>query len=213
ADDQIRETLVGSNILGSASGGSYAASKEQNRVREDVAMTDETILKSLIDQAIDAFVSVNGYTKPVSVELKDVDDINKDLSDRDLNIFKMSGEKFRPTQEYLEETYKIKLEEVPQISVQNMLPNTMRFTNSDPLEDHLSKQLPSAEKTQPAEEEIVQQIEQIFETVQSYDEAFDALAAHYVSFDAPQLEAMLSDYIANAHLYGLAEVEDENPKG
>jgi len=210
ADDQIRETLVGSILMGSTSGGSFAAAKEQNKVREDIAMTDEHILKSLIDQIILAFKQANYYAKDITAVLKDADNDNTQLSERDLRIHQMSGTRMRPTKKYLEETYKIELEEVPQGSV---IPNSVVIANKDNGLDHITTQLPLGAQTQDLELKLVQQIDAIFANAESYEEAFDALAAQYIDFDTTQVEETLSTYIANAHLYGLAEVEDENPKG
>ncbi len=211
ADDQIRETLLGSKLMGAASGQSLAASKTQNEVREDIAMTDEHILRSLIDQTIDAFVRVNNYTQPITVELKDEDDKNIELAQRDLNIHQMSGAKFRPTQEYLEETYKIQLEEMP---TPTAIPNTQVFPNkASGSSDHIQAQLPFGTQTKSIESDMIKQIEAIFANAESYEEAFTALTDQYANMDTADIEEMLSLYIANAHLYGLAEIEDENPKG
>ncbi len=212
ADDQIRETLIGAVLMGSTSGGSFAAAKEQNAVREDIAMTDQYLLNSLIDQTIAAFIRVNNYTKDIQAELKDVDDQNNELSERDLRIHQMSGEKMRPTQEYLEETYKIKLEEVPKDGV---IPNSVVIANKAAVktQDHIQTQLPAAKETKHLEDELVKHIEAIFANAESFEEAQKALLQSYEDLDTTEVEELLSNYIANAHLYGLSEVEDENPKG
>lgn len=212
ADDQIRETLIGAVLMGSTSGGSFAAAKEQNAVREDIAMTDQYLLKSLIDQTIEAFIKVNNYSKELKVELKDTDDQNINLSERDLRIHQMSGEKMRPTKEYLEDTYKIKLEEAPD---ETIIPNAVMIANKAATSstDHLAAQLPLGNETKELELELVKQIEAIFATAESYEEALIALEEHYQDLDTKVLEELLGNYIANAHLFGLAEVEDENPKG
>ena len=215
ADDQIRETLIGAVLMGSTSGGSFAAAKEQNAVREDIAMTDQYLLKSLIDQCIEAFLKVNNYAKELKVELKDVDDKNIELSERDLRIHQMSGKNMRPTQAYLEETYKIQLEETPSETENILIPNAVMIANKAAAssEDHLAAQLPAAKDSKALEDALVKQIEAIFATAESYEEALKALKDHYSDLDTVSLEEILSSYLANSHIYGLAEVEDENPKG
>jgi len=210
ADDQIRETLLGSKLMGSSSGQSLASATAQNEVRGDIAMTDEHILSALMSQIIEAFIQVNNYTKPLSVVLKDEDDKNISLAERDLNIHQMSGGQMRPTRSYLEDTYKIQLEEVPASSV---IPNSITIANTSKLKDHIATQLPLGAETKSIELAMVKQIEAIFANAESYEEALDALQSHYLELDTKALEEMLSTYIANAHLYGLAQIEDENPKG
>ena len=215
ADDQIRETLLGSKLMGTAAGQSLASAKEQNQVRKDIAMTDEHILKSLLSQTIDAFIAVNNYSKPITIELKDEDDKNIDLAQRDLNIHQMTGNKLRPTQKYLEDTYKIQLEQAPQDNTTpSTIPNSLLIPNKDAAnKDHIAAQLPLASDTKSLELDLVKQIETIFANADTYEEALVALQTHYLDLDTTKVEEMLSTYIANAHLYGLAEVEDENPKG
>ena len=212
ADDQIRTTLIGATLLGMDAGGSYAASKEQNEVREDVAMTDEHILSSLIEQYLYAFKQVNNYAKELTVVLKDKDKENTSRAERDLNIYKMSGNKMRPTKEYLEKTYNISLEEVPSDGV---IPNRFSplIANKDGEKDYLGTQSPSASKLAAIDKDLLSQIEEIFANVESFEDAQTKLLELYGDLDTGKAEELLTHYIANAHILGSAEIEDENPKG
>lgn len=215
SDNQIRVTIAGATLLGENSGGSYAAAKEQNEVREDVAMTDEQILISLISQYIHAFKQVNNYTKDLSVTLKDKDKEKNQRAERDLKIHEMTGGKLRPTKEYLEETYQIRLEEIPNDGV---IPNSMNplIANKEggsEETDYLSTQMPPASKLKTIDNALLSQMEDIFANAESYDEALEKLLDLYDDINFKEVNELLSYYIANAHIFGSAEIEDENPKG
>ena len=209
ADDQIREALIGSKLMGSAAGQSLAAAKEQNQVRADIAMTDAQILQTLIRQTLDAVATVNTITAPLSVSLLDEGDPKSDLATRDLNIHQMTGGNLRPTQAYLEETYAVKLEPT---NTETAIPNRW-IPNAASKGEYLQTQLPSDQETLPIEEALQAQIIQALSSAQSYEEAVTLLTEQVTEMDTSALEDLLSHYIANAHLYGTAEIEDENPEG
>jgi phage gp29-like protein len=209
ADNQIREALLGGNLMGENTGGSLAATQEHNRVREDIAMADEMILRSLLEQIRSAFIRVNAYAKELEFALLDADDPHIEISERDLRIHQMSGGTLRPTKEYLERTYHIELEPTGSAPRANVL----AFSSAAPSEDHISSQVPGPDELAPVEEEILDAVGKALEGAGDYEEALTALERSYPDWPTEKLRDSLAHYLANADLYGRACIERENPKG
>jgi len=218
ADDQIREIMLGGNLLGEVSGASLAASQTHKEVLEGIAMMDEHILQELIDGIIEQFKKVNNYTAELSASIKDKDAENVERAKRDLDIFNFSGGKYVPTKEYIEKTYGIELEEVEKsISLKDPLkgalanaPYTFSATNK---EDFLESQNIVGKELEHIEKSILLQIERAFEEAESFEDAFEVLEKVFTELDTKELEKLLTNYIANADILGKAEVESENPNG
>ena len=58
-----------------------------------------------------------------------------------------------------------------------------------------------------------EQIINIFENVESYEEAFEKLMEAYPDINTNDLEENLNKYISNSAIQGAAEIEQENPNG
>ena len=209
ADDQIREIMLGGNLLGEVSGASLAASQTHKEILDSIAMMDEHILQELIDQIVDSFREVNHFTADLTITIKDKDAENQARAERDLNIYKTLGGRYAPTKEYIEKTYNIELEEVTPDPKPTPLSQRYSFSSTPPKE-HLSTQLPS---TQPIESDLLEQISHTLGEATSYEEALSTLEELYSDLDTTQLESTLSHYIANADIYAKAQIESENPHG
>jgi len=209
ADDQIREVLLGGNLTGEVTGGSLASSRTHDDIRKDIAFIDEYILQDLITQTLTAIKEVNGLEEDIEVFLSDPDDLLILKTQRDLNIFNMTGGKYAPAKEYIESTYSIQLESV--VQVQNIIPNRFALKNSiDTEKDHIEKNLPN---TTALEEDLLKQIEKIFKEAKDFDDAQEKALQAFDTLDTGLIEEVLTHYIANAMLYGNAQIEEENPKG
>jgi len=213
ADDQIREIMLGGNLLGEVSGASLAASKTHAEVLEGIAMMDEHILQELINGIIESFKEINHFSGELTAAIKNRDAENAERAKRDLDIFNFSGGKYVATKAYIEKTYGIELEEVESPTV-GANPSVRPFKfSSTKKEDFLSSQTPTAKETLSIEKAILLQIEEAFEKADSYEEAFDVLEKVFEELDFLELEELLANYIANADILGKAEVESENPNG
>jgi len=214
ADDQIREIMLGGNLLGEVSGASLAATKTHADVLEGIAMMDEHILQELIDAIISTFKEVNHFTEPLTASIKDKDAENVERAKRDLDIYNFSGGKYVATKEYIEKTYGIELEEVGNPTQQEEVANASPFKfSATKKEDYLESQNVVGKDLEKIEKSILSQIEEVFSKADSYEEAFKALEELFKELDTKELEELLANYIANADILGKAEVESENPNG
>lgn len=206
-DDQIREAILGGNLTGNVKGGSYAAAETHNDIREDIAMADENMTIALIERVIEAFITINNLSITIEVTLKDKDDPNLSLAERDERITKMG---YRPTQEYIEKTYNITVEVVEPSKIANhalmkklyALSATKPITTTDELSDSvdihkiaLSFQI---------------QIVDIIDQASSFEEAIDLLHKAYPSMDIAQLQDTMDMALQSSYILGTAEVEREN---
>ncbi len=206
-DDQIREAILGGNLTGNVKGGSYAAAETHNDIREDIAMADENMTISLIERVIEAFIAINNLSVTIEVTLKDKDDPNLSLAERDERITKMG---YRPTQEYIEKTYNITVEAIEPSKIANhalmkklyALSATKPITTTDQLSDSvdihkiaLSFQI---------------QIVDIIDQANSFEEAIDLLHKAYPGMNIAELQDTMDMALQSSYILGTAEVEHES---
>lgn len=216
-DNQIREVILGGNLTANVKGGSLAAANVHNEVREDLAQADENIVNQIIRELIWTFQKVNKTQNEIKGKLKDKDDPNKPLADRDKLIYDMG---YKPTKEYIETTYNIKVEEIKEENKNSLIANSNNLysrgssaivLNKLP-QDELDRNLNNIDFT-PLALTFHKQISKIIEDSESYEEILENLFKAYPTFDTKELEESLYKYLANASLLGVATIEDENPNG
>lgn len=213
-DDQIRQLILGGNLTSQVKGGSQAAATVHNEIREDLAKADENIVNKVIKELINNFKELNQINEDITGQLKDKDDPNKPLADRDKVIYDMG---YKPTQEYIENTYNIKVEEIKRED--NPIPNNNILKANNLL---------SMNKTKLASDELAYQAnsidlsnsltfqEQIIKTLNkanSFEEAFLLLADIYSEVNTDDLEENLKRVLANTSILATAQVEEENQDG
>lgn len=206
-DDQIREAILGGNLTGNVKGGSYAAAETHNDIREDIAMADENMTISLIERVIDAFIEINNLSISIEVTLKDKDDPNLSLAERDERITKMG---YRPTQDYIEKTYNITVEAIEPSKIANRafmqklyaLSATKPITTTDELSDSVDvHKIALSFQTQ---------IVDIIDHANSFEEAIDLLHAAYPGMDIAELQDTMDMALQSSYILGTAEVERES---
>ena len=216
-DNQIREVILGGNLTANVQGGSLAAANVHNEVREDLAQADENIVNQIIRELIWTFQKVNKTQNEIKGKLKDKDDPNKPLADRDKLIYDMG---YKPTKEYIEATYNIKVEEIKEENKNSLIANSNNLyskgssaivLNKLP-QDELDRNLNNIDFSNLALT-FHKQILEILNKSESYEEMLDNLFKAYPTFDTKELEDSLNQYLANASLLGVASIEDENPNG
>ncbi|MDD5360008.1 MAG: DUF935 family protein [Sulfurovaceae bacterium] len=209
ADDQIRESLLGGNLTGNVEAGSHAAAQTHNDIREDISMSDYYILDSLTQQILEAFITVNNYSKPITVAYKDKDDLGATRAERDLKISQMSG--LKPTQDYLESTYSIQLEpkeqEAQTIANKDKLFKAIALTKKI-TNDDIDQALEDID-TEDIEDEMLDQLLEIFEDCNTFEEAQEALIKKYPNIKLDNLASTLTSLGANATLKGMANIGNE----
>ena len=131
-DSQIRSFLLGANLSGYVSGGSYAATNTHNAIREEIALSDERILLYLCNKTSAYFCELNGITDSISLSLFDEGNPKNDLSLRDKTIFEMG---YQPTKEYIEKTYNIEVEEKESVHFANSTLNPYLIPFKKPLKE------------------------------------------------------------------------------
>ena len=123
---------------------------------------------------------------------------------------------FKPTKEYIEATYNIKVIEIEQknnslIANSNISRANPIILNNLPL-DELDRNINNIDFSNLALT-FHKQILEIVNKSESYEEMLDNLFKAYPTFDTQELEDSLNQYLANASLLGVATIEDENPNG
>lgn len=205
-DDQIRQAILGGNLTGNVKGGSYAAAEVHNDVREDIAMADENMTIALIEKVVGMFTQINHLTDDIEVSLKDKDDPNLSLAERDERITKMG---YRPTKEYIEKTYNITVEAIDTIKIANraFIQRLYALSASKPITttDELSDSIDLGTIALSFQTQIVD----IVDKAKSFEEAIDMLHSAYPSMDIAQLQDVMDMALQSSHILGTAEVEFE----
>jgi len=214
-DDQIREIILGGNLTGNVKGGSQAAANVHNEIREDLAQADENIVNKLIKEVIKNFKELNSLTIEITGKLKDKDDPNKELADRDKLIYDMG---FQPTKEYIEETYSIKVTPIQKDTTKPISNNTdisnanLITLNNNIAVDELDKNINNLD-LKDISLTFQKQILEIINTSDSFEEMIDRLLKAYPNFDTKVLEENLYKNLTLSQLLAAAQIEDENPNG
>jgi len=203
-DNQIRQLILGGNLTSNVTGGSQAAATVHNDIREDLAQADENIVKKVIKEVLENFRELNNIAEEITGDLKDKDDPNKELADRDKVISEMG---YTPTQEYVEQTYNIKVEKTP--DTKSVIENSKLLAFSKDLpEDELEYQLNKIDTINPLT--FQKQILEIIENSTSYEDMQDQFLSIYPNTNTDDLQEILFNNIANSMILGAAEVEVEN---
>lgn len=214
-DDQIREVILGGNLTSNVKTGSMAAANVHNNVREDLAQADENIVNKLIKEVIKNFKELNSLTIEITGKLKDKDDPNKELADRDKLIYDMG---FQPTKEYIEETYSIKVTQIQKDTTKPISNNTdisnanLITLNNTIAVDELDKNIQNLDLSDISLT-FQKQILEIINTSDSFEEMIDKLLKAYPNFDTKTLETSLYKNLTLSQLLAAAQIEDENPNG
>jgi phage gp29-like protein len=209
-DDQIREAIVGGNLTGNVQSGSYAAAKVHKEVSDDIAMADARLLEEAVAALIDRFKRLNRVESlPISFRLKDQDDPQADLAERDAKLAQAFGGAYRFDRDYLQETYKIRITPTGETRASRNRPEAiagskiMRFSAALPADEF--DRAAGVPETAEAQEAIARTLEEIFADATSYEEAFDRLRRAFAAMDESTLLAGFEDYLRRSMLYGAAE--------
>ena len=226
-DDQIREAIVGGNLTGNVTGGSFAAAKVHKEVSDDIAMTDGWILHEAVSAILDRFRRLNHYTGTLEFEIKDQDDPRLQLAERDAHLVQAFGGAYRFSQDYFRDTYKIDLETAPtppiparrtlypanhQPSTNNHPPTTIHHPSPLPADEieRITRDWAHSDAPDDLSEQIAQMLEQILAKASTYEEAFEQLQTAFHTLDESRLREAFADHITLATLYGAAESELES---
>ena len=201
-DSQIRSFLLGANLSGYVSGGSYAATNTHNAIREEIALSDERILLYLCNKTIAYFCELNGITDSISLILFDEGNPKNDLSLRDKTIFEMG---YQPTKEYIEKTYNIEVEEKESVHFANSTLNPYLIPFKKPLKEGI--------KDNPAFKDNIEQfieglefqdfdILKIIKGAKNFEEAMEKIQNAANGEQLEFLEEQFASAIANAKIYG-----------
>lgn len=205
-DNQIREIILGGNLTGQVTGGSHAAATVHNDIREDLARADENILNKIIKTILKYFIEVNHFTGELSIELKDKDDPNIELAERDKIISEMG---YRPTKKYIEQKYNIEVEEIkdeqPAQSYANKLYTFSKEKPADALEGAIE-----AISLKKIELTFQKKIIDILDKADTFEEAIEALQEAYPKTELEELQELMESAVANAEILARAEVEEES---
>jgi len=218
-DNQIRQVILGGNLTSQVTGGSQAAATVHNEIREDLARADENIVNILIKKIITYFKELNQINEDITGLLKDKDDPNKTLADRDKIISDMG---YTPTKEYIENTYNIKVEDKKEevkesvkeevITNNSQANNLLTLSNKKIYADELDRNSDNI-NTIKVSLTFQEQIIKIVNDSESYAEMQEKLFDLYPTMDTKELEDTLFNNLSNSMLLAAAQIEDENPNG
>lgn len=205
-DDQIREAILGGNLTGNVKGGSYAAAETHNDIREDIAMADENMAITLIDRVIEAFISINNLPDTIEVALKDKDDPNLSLAERDERI---AGMGYRPTKEYIERTYNITVEAVEPSAIANhaFMQKLYALSAAKPISD--TNTLSDSVDIHKIALSFQTQILKIIDQAKSFEEAIDLMHQAYPGMDIAELQDTMDIALQSSYILGAAQTEFE----
>lgn len=206
-DDQIREAILGGNLTGNVKGGSLAASQTHNEIREDIAMSDEHITLQLMRKVIESFRVLNGIKEPITIILKDKDDPNTALAERDERIYKMG---YKPTKDYVERTYNITVEEITDTSAtiaNKHLQKLYAFSQNRPITS--IEDIESSIDLKTTALSFKNQIVDIIDKCSSFEEAIDALHEAYPQMDIEALQDVMDSALQSSYILGSAQSEFE----
>jgi len=206
-DNQIRQIILGGNLTSEVKGGSFAAAGVHNDIREDIAMTDENLTLELIKEAVRFTKELNHISAEVIVSLKDKDDPNISLSERDKRISEMG---WTPTKEYIEATYNIKVNETSKAPVANKdAPRKVFAFSKEKPADALEGAIDAID-LKKIELSFQTQIADILDSAETFEEAIEALQDAYPKSDLAELQELMESAMANSEILARAEVEDES---
>lgn len=206
-DDQIREAILGGNLTGNVKGGSFAATQTHNEIREDIAMSDEHTTLQLMRKVIESFRVLNSIKEPIKIILKDKDDPNTVLAERDERIYNMG---YQPTQDYIEKTYNITVEKHDNTSAtiaNKHMQKLYAFSTSKMItsSDDIAQNTDVTTIVLAFQKQIVD----IIDKCGSFEEAIDALHGAYPEMDIEALQDVMDSALQSAHILGAAGVEYE----
>jgi len=207
-DDQINACILGGNLTGSVKGGgSYAATEVHNSIREEIAMGDEKLLLHILNSTLEAFKKVNNLPDlNVNISLKDKDDPNLALAERDERITNMG---YRPTKEYIQRTYNIQVEPIAEQT--QIIPNSLKkiyaLSATRPIKN--INDLNNSINLHKIALTFQTQILDIVDSAATFDEALDALYKAYPTLDISSLQDALDTAMQSSYILGTAEAEWE----
>lgn len=206
-DDQIREAILGGNLTGNVKGGSFAATQTHNEIREDIAMSDEHTTLQLMRKVIESFRVLNSIKEPIKIILKDKDDPNTVLAERDERISNMG---YKPTKAYIERTYNIEVEEKtdPTATIANKhLQKLYAFSQNKPITS--LEDIENSADLKTIALSFQSQIVDIVDKCTSFEEAIDALHEAYPQMDIEALQDVMDSALQSSYILGSAQSEFE----
>ncbi|AWI33897.1 phage portal protein family protein [Helicobacter apodemus] len=213
-DSQITRFILGGNLTGEVKEGSLAAAQAHNEIRSEIALSDERILCYVCNRVIGFFKELNGIKEEITFSLFNEDEPKLELANRDKTIYEMG---FQPTQEYIEKTYNIKTTALS-IKEQELSAETPTkkgekdfkpFKNAlntplIPFKLPLNKNLSLDEIDSFTENLKLKDLDlqSLLENAKSFEEVMDSLEKSLQGEDLEIAEALLSEAIMNAQIYG-----------
>lgn len=213
-DSQITRFILGGNLTGEVKEGSLAAAQAHNEIRSEIALSDERILCYVCNRVISFFKKLNGIKEEITFSLFNEDEPKLELANRDKTIYEMG---FQPTKEYIEKTYNIKTTALSikeqELSIETPTKKGEKdfkpFKNAlntplIPFKLPLNKNLSLDEIDNFIENLKLKDLDlqSLLENAKSFEEVMDSLEKSLQGEDLEIAEALLSEAIMNAQIYG-----------
>lgn len=207
-DNQIRELILGGNLTGQVQSGSFAAANVHNDIREEIASADENIVNTVFKKVVKDFKELNQLKVDITIKLKDEDNPNIELAQRDKTIAEMG---YTPTKEYIQNTYNIEVEDKKDVQEQssNILNANKQILANNLPQDELEYQTNKLK----SDFKLPKKIHKIIKKANSYEEALESLTKFYKDKNCDDIEKLLKVALSNADILARAQIEEENPNG
>ena len=212
-DKQISKAVLGQTLTTEVSGGSYAASKTHDDVRQDIKEADagmlaETINRTLIQWLVD--YNYSGITiYPTLRFITEKEQVLKELAERDAVLVTQIGVEVDP--DYWYDTYNLPRPKGgasvtrPQLQPKAFNEATVeKFTTVQQALEGLADKALAATDLTGNEKQILN----IVEAASSYEEAMENLLAFYPDMQVDSLQEGLEKAILVADLHGRATVKN-----
>lgn len=215
-DSQITRFILGGNLVGEVKEGSLAAAQAHNEIRSEIALSDERILCYVCNRVIGFFKELNGIKEEITFSLFNEDEPKLELANRDKTIYEMG---FQPTQDYIEKTYNIKTTALSikeqELRAENYSPTKKGEKDFKPFKNALNIplipfKLPLNKNLSLDEiDDFIENLklkdldlQSLLENAKSFEEAMESLEKSLQGEDLEIAEALLSEAIMNAQIYG-----------
>lgn len=208
-DEQISYAVLGEAATGRASGGALAAAVNQREeVRLELVQADSDLLSSTINDTLSHWITAFNVpgANPPTVWRKVA--APEDLTKRAERDEKLVGMGFRPSLQYIQETYggewteSAPLRTTPQAGD----PAAFAAANDSDIADAYAEQL--AARAVAAMDTLIDPVKQLVMRANSLTELQDGLLALYSEMDAGELAGVMTKALIAAELAGRFEVRN-----
>lgn len=192
-DTQINKVILGANLTSNVKSGSLAAAEVHNKIRDELAGIDASLLLDVVKRAVKFFKEINGIGAEIRVDLINRASIN-DKKTANAKIVSDMG--YTLDSKFISKIFGVEL-------AKDSTPKTKTIANSantpKPL-DEVDVAM-GDERLKSAENELASALDELIANSNSYESAFNEFLKLY-DLPLPKAEELLTRAIANSMMLG-----------